>query len=131
MARRIPETVYRRVPVTQAQINSVKFKNVHMGWFRTKMKWLRDISTLRAIDGYLADCAEIEREWKSWIDSYESYNRDVPRRIILAAFTQHWKRLRLRLPLQDRLVIEQILWDKGAEWRELVTGFRPIKGGRP
>lgn len=51
------------------------------------------------------------------IDSYGSFK----------AFRADWKWVRLMLPLQGRLVVEQILWDRGTPWRSLVTGFRAIR----
>lgn len=53
---------------------------------------------------------------RSWIRSYAS-----PR-----AFQADWKWMRLMVPLQFRLLVEQVLWDLGGDWRKLVTGFRPI-----
>ena len=43
-------------------------------------------------------------------------------------FEEDWKWVRLVVPLQLRLLVEQILWDKRGGWRDLVTGFRPVKG---
>ena len=51
----------------------------------------------------------------------ESYER--PRE-----FEADWKWLRLAVPLQVRLITEQVLWDKRGGWRDLVTGFGPVKG---
>ncbi len=44
------------------------------------------------------------------------------------AFEQDWKWLRLAVPLQVRLVVEQVLWDKRGGYRDLVTGFGPVRG---
>ncbi len=43
-------------------------------------------------------------------------------------FEADWKWIRLVVPLQMRLLVEQILWDKRGGWRDLVTGFGPVKG---
>ena len=43
-------------------------------------------------------------------------------------FEADWKWIRLAVPLQLRLMVEQILWDKRGGWRDLVTGFGPVKG---
>ena len=45
-------------------------------------------------------------------------------------FEADWKWLRLVVPLQLRLLVEQVLWDKRGGWRDLVTGFGPVKGRR-
>ncbi len=43
-------------------------------------------------------------------------------------FESDWKWTRLVVPLQVRLLVEQVLWDKRGGWRDLVTGFGPVKG---
>ena len=43
-------------------------------------------------------------------------------------FREHWKWRRILVPLQLRLVVEQMLWDMGLPWRSLITGFRAIEG---
>lgn len=43
-------------------------------------------------------------------------------------FKGDWKWQRLLTPLQGRLMMEQILWDRGLPWRSLITGFRAIEG---
>ncbi len=50
------------------------------------------------------------------LDNYDS----------VAGFEEDWKWVRIAIPLQVRLIVEQILWDRGGRWRELVTGFKPI-----
>lgn len=44
-----------------------------------------------------------------------------------AAFLEDWKWIRLAIPLQVRLAVEQMLWDRGGDWRKLVTGFSPVR----
>lgn len=55
------------------------------------------------------------------LDSYDS-----PRE-----FMADWKWMRLLIPLQVRLFMEQILWDRAGQWRQLVTGFRPVSESGP
>ena len=43
-------------------------------------------------------------------------------------FRSDWKWMRLLVPLQGRLLTEQLLWDRGLPWRSLITGFRAIEG---
>lgn len=43
------------------------------------------------------------------------------------AFGEEWKWTRLLVPLQVRLFVEQVLWDKRGGYRDLVTGFAPVK----
>ena len=43
-------------------------------------------------------------------------------------FERDWKWVRLIVPLQARLLVEQVLWDKRGGWRDLVTGFGPVRG---
>lgn len=60
---------------------------------------------------------------KSWINSYEERNgRDMGRYM----FKEHWKVLRHWVSLQTRLAIEQVLWERGGFYRQLVSGFRPL-----
>ncbi len=55
---------------------------------------------------------------RNWIHSYNDASH----------FQREWKWIRLWVPLQVRLFVEQVLWDMGGPWRKLVTGFRPIAG---
>ena len=57
-------------------------------------------------------------EAKRLIAAYDDFN----------LFREHWKWRRLLVPLQFRLICEQILWDMGLPWRSLITGFRAIEG---
>ncbi len=44
-------------------------------------------------------------------------------------FRSRWAYVRQLLPLQGRLLIEQILWAMGPPWRTLITGFDPVELG--
>ena len=44
------------------------------------------------------------------------------------SFRADWKWMRLAVPLRGRLLMEQLLWDRGLPWRSLITGFRAIEG---
>lgn len=103
----------------------VKYKNVSMGWFASQWKVLNAITSKMVMAEYVKQSMLIQREWERFVDSFEERNRYA---LAVAGFIQIWKVLRLRLPLQDRLVVEQILWDKEGPWRQLVAGFRPIAG---
>ncbi len=46
-----------------------------------------------------------------------------------AAFRSRWAYARQLLPLQLRLLLEQVLWSMGPPWRTLLTGFNPIELG--
>lgn len=39
---------------------------------------------------------------------------------------QNWAYVRTVISLQLRIVIEQIFWDMGKPWSQLVTGFKPV-----
>ena len=54
----------------------------------------------------------------AYLEAYDSFD----------SFRADWKWQRLLTPLQGRLIIEQILWDRGLPWRSLITGFRAIEG---
>lgn len=44
----------------------------------------------------------------------------------LEVFARDWRFARTLLPLQFRLLVEQILWDAGPPWSDLVSGFKPL-----
>ena len=71
--------------------------------------------------GVMDEVRKVVAIWRKTIESYSG-----PRE-----FEADWKWLRLMVPLQVRLLVEQILWDKRGGWRDLVTGFGPVKGRRP
>lgn len=52
------------------------------------------------------------------LDAYKSFDH----------FKSDWRWQRLLIPLQVRLFVEQVLWDRGLPWRSLITGFRAIEG---
>lgn len=45
----------------------------------------------------------------------------------LGDFQTVWPRCRVWFPLQFRLCAEQVMWDRGGQWRRYVTGFNPVK----
>lgn len=63
--------------------------------------------------------SHITKVWKllnEWIDEYAG---DI------AAWKRDWVRCRLFVPLQIRLAMEQVLYERGGEYRSLITGFGP------
>lgn len=64
------------------------------------------------------------KEIREWVRSYDERNSNKLRAWM--AFVEDWKVLRLGVSLQVRLYVEQVLWDAGGKYRELVTGFRAI-----
>ena len=55
---------------------------------------------------------------RALLDAYSTFD----------AFRADWKWMRLAVPLRGRLLMEQLLWDRGLPWRSLITGFRAIEG---
>lgn len=55
--------------------------------------------------------------------------RDQMRSMGYSAFRSRWAFVRQLLPLQGRLLIEQVLWAMGPPWRTLLTGFNPVELG--
>ncbi len=43
------------------------------------------------------------------------------------AFWDDWKWLRVGVELQVRLFVEAVLWERGGEWRRMITGFSPAR----
>lgn len=60
----------------------------------------------------------VGKAMKAYVDSYSNPQ----------SFEADWIWLRLAVPLQVRLMVEQVLWNKRGGWRDLVTGFGPVKG---
>lgn len=54
---------------------------------------------------------------RAWVGEFEN----------AAAFQRHWVRARLFVPLQIRLAMEQLLWELGGGYRNLITGFGPAR----
>lgn len=73
--------------------------------------------------GMIELAESINADIRAWIDGYEQLN---PPRLQVRGFRYHWKLLRTWVPLQFRLAVEQVLWEKGGPWRALVTGFGAI-----
>lgn len=73
--------------------------------------------------GDLVERMELIREdVRSWMRAYQ----DLGRSDWFAIFFYHWKIARAGMPLQLRLVCEQVFSDAGLPWSNLVTGFRPM-----
>lgn len=53
-----------------------------------------------------------------WIES--EYGNDY------VSFSLDWKVARMGISLQARLLVEQVLYDKGLPWSKLCSGFRPV-----
>ena len=81
---------------------------------RVDIELLRGLGRIRA--GWARETARVTNQWISTYPSALNFGAD-------------WKWLRLEVPLQTRLFVEQVLWERGGEWRKLVTGFGPIKAG--
>lgn len=65
--------------------------------------------------------AQIQR----WIDAFIS--RQIYPGAGFQAFRYEWKYIRLTLGLQERLLIEQVLYEYGKPWATLCTGFGPVR----
>lgn len=73
----------------------------------------------------LKNSQELSQIMYSWIESYAQPG--VPEERAYATFRMHWIYYRLVIPLQLRLMVEQLLYERGYPWRGLVTGFNPVK----
>ncbi len=54
---------------------------------------------------------------------------NIMRDMGFSAFRSRWAYVRQLIPLQSRLLVEQILWSMGPPWRTLLTGFNPVELG--
>lgn len=66
----------------------------------------------------------LRKEIWEWIDSYETNEKSPGEGFAL--FKSQWKVLRLGIGLQVRLLVEQVLYDRGSPWSRLCTGFNAI-----
>lgn len=118
----------------QEQVENIKHGPIDLVWLTTALHDMgmvtEGVSVLirqrkGGIQGATKLGFEIKAVIRKWIDGYEQ-NYDVPEQG-LEAFWVTWKVLRCWVPLQLRLAVEQVLYEKGGDWRRLVTGFRPIE----
>lgn len=78
--------------------------------------WMQQLDKALSMSDAHRIMKELMNSAEEWIDSYDSVNE----------FTAHWTTLRNGIPLQARLMVEQVLWKKGGVYRSLVSGFRPL-----
>ncbi|MBV6343699.1 hypothetical protein [Candidatus Magnetobacterium casense] len=111
-----------------------------MDWAKLmmKVKAIGKISELN-LTGTLLTIPGVSKEWstatlvtlaesinediRNWVNGYEEKNDP---RVAILGFAYHWKLLRTFVPLQLRLAVEQVLYEKGGSWQRLITGFRPL-----
>jgi len=98
MPAKFPSSYDRRIPA--------QWKNA--------AEWAMGYDVNDAVDTMRAIAGDVQR----WMDS--DYGDDVRR------FASNWRWVRMLISLQVRLIIEQILWDRGGDWRKMITGFLPM-----
>lgn len=60
---------------------------------------------------------------RTWVRGYElAFGTNMG----YESFRRMWKYGRLAIPLQVRLLVEQVLYEKGRPWSALCTGFQPV-----
>lgn len=79
--------------------------------------WMEQASKSLSMSDAAKILRELEASARKWVDGYEKE---------FAEFRAMWRKVRNAVPLQTRLMVEQILWEKGGTWRGLVSGFKPI-----
>jgi len=62
--------------------------------------------------------------FEAWVKGYQELERYPGEGY--GVFYSDWKKVRMWLSLQERLCVEQVLFDMGRPWRSLVTGFVPV-----
>lgn len=78
--------------------------------------WIQQLDKALSMSDAHRIMKEVMNSAEEWIDTYKSFNE----------FSAHWATLRNGIPLQARLMVEQVLWKKGGSYRALVSGFRPL-----
>ena len=84
---------------------------------------LDNVPRLQHADQCIRTAREVYHTLFRWVDSYE--DRAPPGITGFNRFALDWAIYRLGISLQMRLMVEQVLWNKGRPWSTLVTGFRP------
>lgn len=78
--------------------------------------WIQQLDRALSMSDAHRIMKEVMNSAEEWIDSIRSVNE----------FRAQWTTLRNGIPLQARLMVEQVLWKKGGAYRALVSGFRPL-----
>jgi hypothetical protein len=78
---------------------------------------MKAIQTAPTMSGAIERMRILRVRANEWIES--EYGGDY------VAFRLDWLVARMGIPLQARLLVEQVLWDKGKPWAQLCSGFRP------
>lgn len=107
---------------SQAEIDAARRPQLNQ--LNLKYQRRRLDSDLVVYSAKLEAARMIYNEWDRFITDYTRRNGE---RIGKAAFKADWKIIRLWLGLQDRLFVEQMLYDRGGFYRRLVSGFRPLE----
>lgn len=81
--------------------------------------WMEQASKSLSMSDAADILRELEASARKWVDGYDKAGG-------FAEFRSMWRKVRNAVPLQTRLMVEQILWEKGGTWRGLVSGFKPI-----
>lgn len=101
----------REAQRTEFQVGETQFSPL-----MAKLMW-GGISSAPTMSGALERSRILYAKAYRWVHTYEGR---------FDTFKNDWLVLRNSLPLQARLVVEQILSKEGPPWRSLVTGFRAI-----
>lgn len=80
--------------------------------------WMEQAAKSLSMSDALKILKELQNSARKWVDSYGEQG--------FAEFRYVWRDARNLVPLQTRLMVEQIVWDKGAHWKGLVSGFKPL-----
>lgn len=99
----------------------IRYKNINPLWMNLQMENATKSPLMSAL---LKIARDVRIEAYQWVTSYATRNGDDEGYLL---FKQDWSIVRLVISLQARLMVEQVLWDLGGRYRELVTGFRPLK----
>lgn len=110
----------RSATATEKEIREAKRPEMNTRPLQILREALRKTNRLTQKLDYMQTMAA---SWRRWIEGYEALNGA---RIGRAAFRADWKWIRLWLDLQERLFVEQMLYEKGGFYRTLVTGFKPV-----
>lgn len=79
------------------------------------------VTNERTTSRMIARCFRLMARCERLIKDMENYAKTHE-----VSFGLVWSRVRTFISLQVRLVVEQVLWERGGKWRTYVTGFGPV-----
>lgn len=111
---------YRPLENTATNFRTGGYKNISLLWVQTLMD---QAAKSPRVSEALKLATAARKEIYEWLVSYERRKTGGG----FSAFWYDWKKLRLCINLQTRLLVEQVCSDLGPPWSKVVTGFGTMR----